>query len=235
MVKFDLIIEDIINSEFLSIFPLKLAKEMISAMGLSVDDIPQSTIAAEPEPEVVAPPTPAPEPVAPPAPAPMPEPVAAPAPPVQAAPQSMPMQQPMPPQPMQAAPTQYMAQPTMPLPPAQYAYAPQDPRMITVQGPPGGINYAQANLSEDEGKNLDMLMSVPLEISVEIGRARKPIKDIVSFQQGTLVVLDKLAGEQVDLYVNNQCIAKGDVVVVDDSFGIRITKILDKADLLNMK
>ena len=71
-----------------------------------------------------------------------------------------------------------------------------------------------------------MIMGVPLEVSVEIGRTRKLVKDILEFTKGSLVVLDKVAGEQVDLFVNGQCIAKGDVVVVEDNFGIRITEIL---------
>ena len=73
---------------------------------------------------------------------------------------------------------------------------------------------------------MDMIMGVPLEVSVEIGRTRKLVKDILEFTKGSLVVLDKVAGEQVDLFVNGQCIAKGDVVVVEDNFGIRITEIL---------
>ena len=65
-----------------------------------------------------------------------------------------------------------------------------------------------------------------MELSVEIGRTTKMVKDILELNKGSLVVLDKLAGEQVDLYVNGQCIAKGDVVVVDDNFGIRIAEIV---------
>ena len=76
--------------------------------------------------------------------------------------------------------------------------------------------------------NREMLMKVPLEISVEIGRTRKLVKDILDFTQGSLVVLDKMAGEQADLYVNGECIAKGDIVVVEENFGIRITEILKK-------
>ena len=71
-------------------------------------------------------------------------------------------------------------------------------------------------------------MKVPLEISVEIGRTRKLVKDILDFTQGSRVVLDKMAGEQADLYVNGECIAKGDIVVVEENFGIRITEILKK-------
>ncbi len=103
-----------------------------------------------------------------------------------------------------------------------------EPKMIHVQAP------ARQNLKADNGivlegvqeENMELIMSVPLEISVEIGRTRKLVKDILDFTKGSLVVLDKLAGEQVDLFVNGQCIAKGDVVVVEDNFGIRITEIM---------
>ena len=81
---------------------------------------------------------------------------------------------------------------------------------------------------EEESSNRELLMKVPLEISVEIGRTRKLVKDILEFTQGSLVVLDKMAGEQADLYVNGECIARGDIVVVEDNFGIRITEILKK-------
>lgn len=87
------------------------------------------------------------------------------------------------------------------------------------------IQEAQGNGQEDQA-NQEMLMSVPLEVSVEIGRTRKLVRDILEFTQGSLVVLDKMAGEQVDLFVNGQCIAKGDIVVVEDNFGIRITEIV---------
>lgn len=80
-------------------------------------------------------------------------------------------------------------------------------------------------LQEEQEENMELIMGVPLEISVEIGRTKKLVKDILDFTKGSLVVLDKLAGEQVDLFVNGQCIAKGDVVVVEDNFGIRITEI----------
>ena len=103
-----------------------------------------------------------------------------------------------------------------------------EPKMIHVQSP------SQQKLKAENGivlegvqeENMELIMSVPLEISVEIGRTRKLVKDILDFTKGSLVVLDKLAGEQVDLFVNGQCIAKGDVVVVEDNFGIRITEIM---------
>lgn len=90
----------------------------------------------------------------------------------------------------------------------------------------------QPNLEQGEAdqelqdSNLELIMGVPLEVSVEIGRTKKLVKDVLELNKGSLVVLDKLAGEQVDLFVNGQCIAQGDVVVVDDNFGIRITEIV---------
>lgn len=114
--------------------------------------------------------------------------------------------------------------------------APPEPKMIHVQPP------MQPNLKADTGivlegeqeENMELIMSVPLEVSVEIGRTKKLVKDILDFTKGSLVVLDKLAGEQVDLYVNGQCIAKGDVVVVEDNFGIRITEIM-KVNLIALE
>lgn len=93
------------------------------------------------------------------------------------------------------------------------------------------LNSPEYGDSEDSGEqeeNKEMLMKVPLEISVEIGRTKKLVKDILEFTQGSLVVLDKMAGEQADLYVNGECIARGDIVVVEDNFGIRITEIVNK-------
>lgn len=85
-----------------------------------------------------------------------------------------------------------------------------------------------AGEGEEDKANQEMLMKVPLEISVEIGRTKRLVRDILEFTQGTLVVLDKMAGEQVDLFVNGQCIARGDIVVVEDNFGIRITEIVSR-------
>lgn len=88
--------------------------------------------------------------------------------------------------------------------------------------------YESAGTGEEDKTNQEMLMKVPLEVSVEIGRTKRLVRDILEFTQGTLVVLDKMAGEQVDLFVNGQCIARGDIVVVEDNFGIRITEIVSR-------
>lgn len=102
----------------------------------------------------------------------------------------------------------------------------QDPKTINVKPIPQKNLKDSAGNYEEQEENRELIMGVPLEVSVEIGRTRKLVKDILEFTKGSLVVLDKLAGDQVDLYVNGRCIAKGDVVVIDDNFGIRITEIV---------
>lgn len=82
--------------------------------------------------------------------------------------------------------------------------------------------------------NLDLILNVPLQVSVQIGKTKKPIKEIIEFTKGTIVELNKLAGEQADVLVNGKCFAKGDVVIIDETFCVRITEIVDgkEADLL---
>ena len=177
-----------------------------------------------------------PEPAPQSAPAPAPAPQSAPAP----APQAAPQQAAYPPYPGQPGAPAYPVPPygqPYPYYPGYYpAPAPQAP---AAQPAPKMIRASQAEmprfadgtpLEEQQAENLDLLMSVPLEVSVEIGRARRKVQDVLAFTKGSLVMLNKLAGDQVDLYVNGQCIAKGDVVVVDDNFGIRITEVLKSPD-----
>jgi flagellar motor switch protein FliN/FliY len=115
-------------------------------------------------------------------------------------------------------------------PPGYYSPAPPEPKKINAK--PAEIPHLSNGevLTEQQNENLDLLMSVPLEVSVEIGRTHKKVQDILAFSKGSLVVLNKLAGDQVDLFVNGQCVARGDVVVVDDNFGVRITEILKSPD-----
>ena len=130
----------------------------------------------------------------------------------------------------QYAPGYYPPPGYYPAPPQMAQPAQPAPRMI--QSSPAEMpRLARGDaLDEQQAENLDLLMSVPLEVSVEIGRARRKVQDVLAFTKGSLVMLNKLAGDQVDLFVNGQCIAKGDVVVVDDNFGIRITEVLKSPD-----
>lgn len=285
VIHFDLKIEDKMESEFLNLMPIKLAKKLVGGFIADMGGDPAAAAEAE---------TPQPEPAAP-APAEavsQPEPAAAPQPEVQiqpeaavspqqeapaatAAPQpeapgsqmqavSQPEMQP------QAAAPEAPAPQMQPAPQVQMTAAPQiavpaqavamdqgvvnnmmqmmdmmrqsmemqqqmiqqqmeqisesGPRRLKVHSAPKP--NLKSDTPADPDENIDLIMDVPMEVSVEIGRTQKYVKDILDLNKGSLVVLDKLAGDQVDLYVNGQCIAKGDVVVVDDNFGIRITEIL---------
>ena len=80
------------------------------------------------------------------------------------------------------------------------------------------------------GSSLDLILDVPLEVTVELGRTSKTIKEILDISPGTIVELDKMAGEPVDILVNGKLVAKGEVVVIDENFGVRITEILNSID-----
>ena len=125
-------------------------------------------------------------------------------------------------------------------PPMYYGYPGYPPMQPPAQAEPKLIQTSPvdmkemqgiASLGKEQSENLDLIMEVPLQVTVEIGRTRRKVQDILEFSKGSLVVLDKLAGDQVDLFVNGKCIAKGDVVVVDDNFGVRITEIVQKNGL----
>ena len=84
----------------------------------------------------------------------------------------------------------------------------------------------QAGLNVGEQGNISLIMDVFMEMTVELGRTKKTIKDILGMGEGTIIELDKLAGEPVDILVNHKKIAKGEVVVIDENFGVRVTEIL---------
>ena len=164
---------------------------------------------------------------------------AAPQAPVQAPQQPMqpPVQQPMQQPPMQPPVQQPMQQPQYgwAQQPMQPGWGMQEPKRINANPIQLPVLDAEERLGKEQADNLELIMSVPLEISVEIGRTRRKVEDILSFSKGSLVVLDKLAGDQVDLFVNGLCVARGDVVVIDDNFGVRITEVLKQSELLKQQ
>lgn len=91
-------------------------------------------------------------------------------------------------------------------------------------------SFEEVSLTENEHRNLDMLLDVPLKVTVELGRTNRPIREILDLAPGSIVELDKLAGEPVDILVNEKLIAKGEVVVIDENFGVRVTDIVSKTD-----
>jgi len=76
-------------------------------------------------------------------------------------------------------------------------------------------------------KGIDLVYNIPLQVSVELGRAKKEISEILEFNLGTIIVLDKIAGDPVEIVVNGKLIARGEVVVIDDNYGVRITDIIN--------
>jgi flagellar motor switch protein FliN/FliY len=99
------------------------------------------------------------------------------------------------------------------------------PSMQSVQFPTLG-----ASMSSKEQGNISLLMDVSMEMTVELGRTRKQIKEILAMGEGTIIELDKLAGEPVDILVNHKLIAHGEVVVIDENFGVRVTTIVSPAE-----
>jgi flagellar motor switch protein FliN/FliY len=86
--------------------------------------------------------------------------------------------------------------------------------------------------NEQQSRRLEMLLDVPLDLSVELGRSRMTIQDLLGLAPGAVVELDKVAGEPLDILVNNRLVARGEAVVVNDKFGIRITDIVSPAERL---
>ncbi len=79
-------------------------------------------------------------------------------------------------------------------------------------------------------KGVDLLLDIPLQVSVEVGRARILVRDLLQMQEGTLIELEKLAGEPLDLYVNSRLIARGEAVVVNEKFGLRLTDVVSPSE-----
>lgn len=146
----------------------------------------------------------------------------------QTPPPARPQKQPAPlPQPQAAPPV--FSQPQPQSYQTEYVYEqPPEPRQtrepVNVQ-PAHFQNFDENRIVLDR-KNISLIMDVPLQVTVELGRTERLIKDILEFSPGSIIELDKLAGEPVDILVNGKPIAKGEVVVIDESFGVRITDII---------
>ena len=90
-------------------------------------------------------------------------------------------------------------------------------------------NTPQSN-QENQSRRLELLLDVPLDLSVELGRTRMSIQDLLNLSPGSVVELDKIAGEPLDILVNDRLIARGEAVVVNDKFGVRITDIVSPSE-----
>lgn len=195
-VSFKMEIGDLVDSEIMQLYPIEFARMIYQQFV----DVTSGGAAANSEPEKESAPEPTPTPTPTPA---LEQPTMT---PQQASPQMQMGQQPMAAmqQPMYAMPSQEIN-----IQPAQFQNFNQMP-----------------NLDGIAPENIDLIMDVPLEVTVELGRTSKSIKEILDFSPGTIIELDKLAGEPIDVLVNGKFVAKGEVVVIEESFGIRVTEII---------
>lgn len=225
-VSFRLLIGDLIDSNLMQLLPVHFAKSMVDMLiGGAQESTASAPVASTPEPAPAAVPA-TPPPVAEQPPVQHQQPPQAPQQPVQdyngygqapmGMPQGMPPQQPygMPPQQPYGAPQHYGGMPN---------------RNVNVQ-PVQFANLQNGAYGQVDENNLNLLMDIPLKVTVELGRTQKQIKDILELSQGSIVELDKLAGEPVDILVNNKLIAKGEVVVIDENFGVRVIDIVSQWD-----
>lgn len=209
--SFRMEVDGLIDSEIMQILPVTVAKEMVEALTGGSNNEPETAPSA-PTPVPPAPaPTPAPAPQAQ-----MTSPVQTPAPQAQMAP------------PVQAPAPQAQMAPPVQAPAMGYAMQPHVAQNVPVQSAqftPLNTQPVQVN-----DANIGLILDVPLSVTVELGQTKKSIKDILELTNGSIVELDKLAGEPVDIKVNGQFLAKGEVVVIDENFGVRITEIASPAE-----
>ena len=205
-ISFHLTIGDLIDSTIMQLLPISFAKQMVATL-MGTDTEPMDV-------------TPAPVQETTP-PAPMAAPPVAPAAQVEQQPMGNTFH----------APQQDMFAQPAPAPAMNYDQHQQTNmnRNVNVQ-PVQFANFNQAPYTQTDGTNLNLLLDIPLKVTVELGRTQKQIKDILELSQGSIIELDKLAGEPVDILVNNKLIAKGEVVVIDENFGVRVTDIVSQWD-----
>ena len=202
-VSFRMTIGDLVDSEIMQLYPFDFANLIYTRFRSTMEGGMEEMAASEPEP------APQPEPVA--ARVQQPEPM-----------QAVPVSQ-MDPQMAPQQPMMGMQQPTMNGAMPMYNMPMQN---VPIQ-PAQFQNFAPSqNLDGIAPENIDLIMDVPLEVTVELGRTSKSIKEILDFSPGTIIELDKLAGEPVDVLVNGKFVAKGEVVVIEENFGIRVTEII---------
>lgn len=203
-VQFRMEIGDLIDSNIMQLLPLEFARHLVDVMKsyITGGEPPQAAIAGPAEPVSgggVAMNTQ------------MPTSQAAPPPQAEYAPQQQ--QQAYVPPPQTYAQPAYVQQP-------QYSQPHVDARAAQFQ------NFDVQGVMQQK-ENIEIIMDVPLEVTVELGRTTKKIKEILEFSPGSIIELNKLAGEPIDILVNGKFVAKGEVVVIDENFGIRVTNIIN--------
>ncbi|MFJ8519348.1 flagellar motor switch phosphatase FliY [Lysinibacillus xylanilyticus] len=208
-VSFRLKIGNLIDSNLMQLLPLKFSQNIVKSLLGETESI-EEPVAATIAPEAPVAPSPVQPEVFMQPQAPVTPPPAQPVYQQQAAPVQQPVYQEQ----------QQIPQATRPIQPVnvqQAQFASFDPNVI----------------SQSEARNLNMLLDIPLQVTVELGRTKRSVKEILELSSGSIIELDKLAGEPVDILVNSRLIAKGEVVVIDENFGVRITDVLSQAERLN--
>lgn len=128
----------------------------------------------------------------------------------------------------QQQPAQQQVQQSIPAPlPQQTSVQNQSNIQSNVNVQPAQFQNFDINELAQQKENITIIRDVPLEVTVELGRTKKPIKEILEFNPGTIIELDKIAGEPIDILVNGKFVAKGEVVVIDENFGVRVTDIIN--------
>lgn len=202
-ISFKMEIGDLVNSTIMQLYPISFAKEMCASITQNMEQDAAANASVTPQPKAKPEPQPTPQPA-----------------PQQTMQSQGMMGQAMQGQPMMGQPMQgqsMMGQPMMSQP---------------MMGQPVNVQPAQfqpfmGDLSAAfQKENIDLIMDVPLEVTVELGRTSKSIQEILDFAPGTIIELNKIAGEPIDVLVNGKYVAKGEVVVIEESFGVRITEII---------
>ena len=196
-ISFKMTVGDLVDSEIMQLYPVEFCKTLCNKLGMGGQPS-ETTGTSEPEPEPV----------------------------VSAAPQP----QETPTAPVSPSPTSSQ----QPVPDVNMNYGMPMQEMPMQGMPMQNINVQQAQfqtfspdiVAVNQKENINLIMDVPLEVTVELGRTSKSIQDILEFSPGTIIELNKIAGEPVDVLVNGKYVAKGEVVVIEESFGVRVTEII---------
>ena len=202
-ISFKMEIGDLVNSTIMQLYPISFAKEMCASITQNMEQDAAANASATPQPEAKPEPQPTPQP----------------------APQQTMQSQPMMGQAMQGQPM--MGQPVQGQPMMGQPMMSQPMMGQPVNVQPAQFQPFMGDLSAAfQKENIDLIMDVPLEVTVELGRTSKSIQEILDFAPGTIIELNKIAGEPIDVLVNGKYVAKGEVVVIEESFGVRITEII---------
>ena len=202
-ISFKMEIGDLVNSTIMQLYPISFAKEMCASITQNMGQDAAANASATPQPEAKPEPQPTPQP----------------------APQQTMQSQPMMGQAMQGQPM--MGQPVQGQPMMGQPMMSQPMMGQPVNVQPAQFQPFMGDLSAAfQKENIDLIMDVPLEVTVELGRTSKSIQEILDFAPGTIIELNKIAGEPIDVLVNGKYVAKGEVVVIEESFGVRITEII---------